>query len=66
MRILLNTSRFAVVIMFPTNAVKLQDTYTKHIENKRPVILTTNIFSISAEELFVGNTTLLPYFAQGG
>lgn len=66
MRILLNTSRFAVVIGFPTNAVKLQDTYTKHIENRRPVILTTKIFSVSAEELFLGNTPVLPYFAQGG
>lgn len=65
MRILLNTSRFAVVIRFPTNAVKLQDTYTKHIENRRPVILTTKIFSIGAE-LFLGNTPVLPYFAQGG
>lgn len=65
MRILLNTSRFALVIRFPTNAVKLQDSYTKHIENRRKVILTTKFFSISAEELFLSNTPMLPYFAQG-
>lgn len=62
MRILLNTSRFAVAIRFPTNAVMLRDTCIKHIENRRPVIL-TSIFSISAKEL--GNTLMLPDFAQG-
>lgn len=64
MRILLNTSRFAVAIRFPTNAVMLRDTCIKHIENRRPVIL-TNIFVISAKELFLGNTLMLPDFAQG-
>lgn len=57
----LNTSTFAAVTGFPTNAVTLQDTDTNHIENRRPATLTTEIFSISAE-LCLGNT---PWFCPG-
>ena len=50
----------------PHKRCEVQDTYRKHTESRRPVTVTTKIFSISAEDLFLGISPVLPSFTQGG